>query len=100
MLQNIKAVVRDTLLTADKESDLYRLAEDWLRQHNDLCRAWRNRTGSEIFSVRKFACAVCSEKDTGLVCGECIATAQREADLEVKEESIAAERAIEEMANE
>ncbi len=53
----------------------YRIAADWKRQHEDLCRAWKNRTGQEVFLVRKFACAVCSEKDTGLVCAECMAGA-------------------------
>ena len=66
----------------------YRIANDWLRQHNDLCKAWRNRTGKEIFVVRKFACAVCSEKDTGLVCVECIADAQHGADLEAMEKNV------------
>ena len=55
-----------------------RIAADWKRQHEDLCRAWKNRTGKEVFFVRKFACAVCSEKDTGLVCAECIAEASRD----------------------
>ncbi len=58
----------------------YRVANDWLRQHNDLCKAWRNRTGKEIFVVRKFACAVCSEKDSGLICVECIADASQGVD--------------------
>ena len=77
----------------------YRIASDWLRQHQDLCRAWKNRTGKEVFLVRKFACAVCSEKDTGLICVECIADAQRGEDLEHKEEMIGMEMALEDMAN-
>ena len=70
----------------------YRIAADWLRQHRDLCRAWKNRTGKEVFLVRKFACAICSEKDTGLICAECIADVQKGEDLEHKD-------VIEEMAN-
>jgi hypothetical protein len=70
-----------------------RIASDWQRMRQDLCKAWRNRTGKEIFVVRKFACAVCSEKDTGLICVECIADAQRGEDFESKE------AVIEEMAN-
>ena len=81
------------VLEGDKDSDVYRIASDWLRQHQDLCRAWKNRTGKEVFLVRKFACTLCSEKDTGLICVECIADAQRGEELEVKE------AAIEEMAN-
>jgi hypothetical protein len=55
-----------------------RIASDWKRQHQDLCRAWRNRSGQEIFLVRKFACSVCSEKETGLVCDECITEAHKD----------------------
>lgn len=51
----------------------WRLAEDWQRQRSDLTRAFRNRTGRELFELRKYACAMCSKKDTGLVCAECIA---------------------------
>lgn len=56
----------------------WRLAEDWMRQRSDLSRAFRNRTGREIFELRKYACAMCSKKDTGLVCAECIAEAEDE----------------------
>jgi hypothetical protein len=70
----------------------YRIASDWQRQHQDLIRAWKNRTGKEVFLVRKFACAICSEKDTGLVCVECIADIDRGA-------GESAEAAIEEMAS-
>ncbi len=77
----------------------YRIASDWQRQHQDLCKAWRNRTGKEIFLVRKFACAICSEKDTGLICVECIADVQKGEDLEAKEEEVRSDMAIEEMAN-
>jgi hypothetical protein len=72
----------------------YRIANDWLRQHQDLIRAWKNRTGKEIFLVRKFACAICSEKDTGLICAECIADAQR-GDSHAQEEI----SVLEDMAN-
>lgn len=67
---------------------LYRIASDWHRQHQDLCRAWKNRTGKEVFLVRKFACAICSEKDTGLICVECIADAQHGEDAEVGDEQL------------
>ena len=97
---DLTVLVKQVLATDSKESDIYRIASDWLRQHQDLCRAWKNRTGKEVFLVRKFACAICSEKDTGLICVECIADVQRGEDLEIKEEAIAAEMAIEEMANE
>lgn len=73
--------------------DPYRIASDWVRQHQDLCKAWKNRSGKEVFLVRKFACAICSEKDTGLICVECIADAQRGEDIESKE------AIVEEMAN-
>ena len=66
----------------------HRIASDWLRQHQDLCRAWKNRTGKEVFLVRKFACAICSEKDTGLICVECIADAQRGEEMEVGDEQL------------
>ena len=56
----------------------WRLAEDWQRMRLDLTRAFRNRTGRELFELRKFACAMCSKKDTGLVCAECIAEAEDE----------------------
>jgi hypothetical protein len=71
----------------------YRVANDWLRQHNDLCLAWRNRTGKEIFVVRKFACAICSEKDTGLICVECIADVQKGEELEANEMCLDADEA-------
>ena len=71
-----------------------RIASDWVRQHQDLTRAWKNRTGQEIFLVRKFACAICSEKDTGLICVECIADAQR-GDSNAQEEIAV----LEDMAN-
>jgi hypothetical protein len=72
----------------------YRIASDWLRQHQDLCRAWKNRTGKEVFLVRKFACAICSEKDTGLICAECIADAQHGDSNAVEEVAV-----LEDMAN-
>jgi hypothetical protein len=72
-----------------------RIAADWKRQHEDLCRAWKNRTGKEVFLVRKFACAVCSEKDTGLVCGECIANAAMDDNLQHKEDMVGMEMALE-----
>ena len=53
----------------------YRLADDWERQRSDLHRAFRNRTGKELFELRKYACTMCSGKDTGLVCADCIAEA-------------------------
>ncbi len=81
----------------------YRIASDWQRQHQDLCKAWRNRTGKEVFLVRKFACTICSEKDTGLICVECIANAKHDDDLDHKEEMISMEmardEALEDMAN-
>lgn len=58
----------------------WRLAEDWMRMRHDLTRAFRNRTGRELFELRKYACAMCSKKDTGLVCAECIAEAEEETD--------------------
>ncbi len=78
----------------------YRIASDWKRQHEDLCRAWKNRTGKEVFLVRKFACAVCSEKDTGLVCAECIAAAAQDGDLQHKEDMVGMEMALEAAADE
>ncbi len=81
----------------------YRIASDWQRQHQDLCRAWKNRTGKEVFLVRKFACTICSEKDTGLICVECISAAKHDDDLDHKEEMIgmemARDEALEDMAN-
>ena len=77
----------------------FRIASDWLRQHQDLCRAWKNRTGKEVFLVRKFACTICSEKDTGLICVECIADVQKGEDLDNKEAMIGMEMALEDMAN-
>ena len=56
----------------------YRLADDWYRQRTDLHRAFRNRTGKELFELRKYACAMCSKKDTGLICVDCIAEAEGE----------------------
>ncbi len=56
----------------------WRLAEDWQRMRHDLTRAFRNRTGRELFELRKFACAMCSKKETGLVCMDCIAEATDE----------------------
>lgn len=58
----------------------WRLAEDWQRQRADLARAFKNRTGRELFELRKYACAMCSKKDTGLVCAECVAEAEEETD--------------------
>ncbi len=90
----IKQVLEDHFKTSEKEDadcsvcdeewpcTPYRIASDWLRQHQDLCRAWKNRTGKEVFLVRKFACTICSEKDTGLICVECIADAQRGEEME------------------
>jgi hypothetical protein len=56
----------------------YRIADDWERQRADLTRAFRNRTGRELFELRKYACTMCSTKDTGLVCVDCIAEAEGE----------------------
>lgn len=82
---DLKVLVDQVLKTDSKESDIYRIASDWLRQHKDLCRAWKNRSGKEVFLVRKFACAICSEKDTGLLCVECIAEAQHSAEAAIEE---------------
>ena len=60
--------------------DNNRIASDWQRQRDDLTRAFRNRTGNELFTLRKYACAMCSKKDTGLICVDCIAEAEGEAD--------------------
>ncbi len=56
----------------------WRMAEDWMRMRYDLTRAFRNRTGRELFELRKYACSMCSKKETGLVCAECIAEAEDE----------------------
>ena len=50
----------------------YRLADDWMRMRSDLTRAFRNRTGAELYALRKYACAMCSKKETGLICVDCI----------------------------
>ena len=50
----------------------FRIADDWKRQRSDLIRAWKNRTGAELASVNKYICAGCSEKDTGMLCFDCI----------------------------
>jgi hypothetical protein len=91
---DLTVLVKSVLETGDKESDVYRIASDWLRQHQDLCHAWKNRTGKEVFLVRKFACAICSEKDTGLICVECIADAQRGDSNAVEEMAV-----LEDMSN-
>jgi len=91
---DLTVLVKSVLDNPDnKDTDIARIASDWLRQHQDLCRAWKNRTGKEVFLVRKFACTICSEKDTGLICVECIADIDRG-------EKVTADAAIEEMANE
>ena len=56
----------------------WRLAEDWMRMRHDLTRAFRNRTARELFELRKYACAMCSKKETGLVCAECLVEASDE----------------------
>jgi hypothetical protein len=84
-------LVKQVLKTDSKESDLGRIASDWMRQHKDLCNAWKNRTGKEVFLVRKFACAICSEKDTGLICVECIADIDKGEELEANKDVVAPE---------
>jgi hypothetical protein len=95
---DLTVLVKSVLESEDKTTDIFRIASDWKRQHLDLCRAWKNRTGKEIFLVRKFACAVCSEKDSGLICVECIADASR-GDSHATEEIATAEASLEDMAN-
>jgi hypothetical protein len=62
--------------------NISRLALDWQRQRADLTRSFRNRTGQELFTLRKYACAMCSEKDTGLICVDCIAEAEAEGETD------------------
>jgi hypothetical protein len=50
----------------------YRIADDWKRIRSDIIRGWKNRTGAELNSVRKYLCAGCCTKDTGLLCEACI----------------------------